>query len=122
MDLRLALLYSHSRNRLLVKSIFVVFCAFVAYQCSIAVITDDFTNITILGLAAFVIASAIAILNDWRRGSIVFLVCLLFEDIVRKYSGNNMVIAFGKDVVLLVVYLAFFVDQRRLRTRTFRPP
>jgi hypothetical protein len=106
----------------LVKSIFVVFCAFVAYQCSIAVITDDFTNITILGLAAFVIASAIAILNDWRRGSIVFLVCLLFEDIVRKYAGNNMLIAFCKDAVLLVVYLAFFVDQRRLRTRTFRPP
>ena len=39
-------------------------------------------------------------LRDWRNGFYVFLVWLLFEDLVRKFLGNNLAIYFGKDVLV----------------------
>ena len=64
----------------------------------------------------------IIILNNWRRGLIGFLVWLLFEDFVRKYLGNNMAIYFGKDALVALVYLSYFIAIRREQIRLFRPP
>ena len=46
----------------------------------------------------------------------------MFEDLARKYRGNNMAITFGKVVLLCVVYLSFFLAYRRRETQHFRPP
>jgi hypothetical protein len=61
-------------------------------------------------------------LRNWRTGLYVFLCWLLFEDIVRKYMGNNMAIFFGKHVLVAVVYLAFYMKVRRNQEKVFRPP
>src|SRR5260370_1608220 len=61
-------------------------------------------------------------LNSWRNGLYFFLTWLLFEDFARKYLGNNMAIYFAKDVLALVVYLAFFMAYRRKQVTSFRPP
>jgi hypothetical protein len=73
-----------------------------------------------LGVAAFYMA--VTILRRWRTGFYMFLVWLLFEDLVRKYLGNNMVIYFAKDVLVGLVYVAFFAEVRRGREKLFRPP
>jgi len=72
-----------------------------------------------LGLAAC--AVAVAILRNWRSGFYLFLVWLLFEDLVRKYLGNGTVLFFGKDVLVGLVYISFFVALRRRREKAFRP-
>jgi hypothetical protein len=74
----------------------------------------------VIGLGVCVVASRI--LNDWRTGFYVFLVWLLFEDMVRKHMGNNMVIYFGKDFMVLLIYIALFVAIRARRDQAFRPP
>jgi hypothetical protein len=73
-----------------------------------------------LGLAACVVA--VAILRNWRSGFYFFLVWLLFEDLVRKYLGNGTALFFGKDILLVLVYISFFVALHRRREKTFRPP
>lgn len=47
---------------------------------------------------------------------------MLFEDMARKYMGNNLALFFGKDILLLLVYISFFRDVRLGRAKTFRPP
>jgi len=64
----------------------------------------------------------VVILNNWRRGLMIFLCWLLFEDLVRKYLGNNMVVYFGKDVLVAVFYLSFFMAVRKQKGQIFRPP
>jgi len=64
----------------------------------------------------------LAILADWQRGFYLFLVWLVFEDLIRKFLGNNMVLYFGKDLLVGVVYLAFLVSRKRGRVLPFRPP
>jgi len=64
----------------------------------------------------------VAILNDWRRGVYLFVVWILFEDLVRKYLGNNMIIFFAKDFLVLVLYYSFFRTRRSHRVERFRIP
>ena len=64
---------------------------------------------------------ALAVLVRWRMGILLFLFWLTFEDLFRKYLGNNMYVYFIKDVLLAVVYGAFLVGVMRGRDRVFRP-
>ena len=73
-----------------------------------------------LGLAAC--AVAVTILRNWRAGFYLFLVWLLFEDLVRKYLGNGTALFFGKDILVGLVYVSFFVALRRQKEKAFRPP
>ena len=73
-----------------------------------------------LGFA--VCAIGVAILRSWRIGFYFFLVWMLFEDMARKYMGNNLALFFGKDILLLLVYISFFRDVRLGRAKSFRPP
>lgn len=73
-----------------------------------------------VGLAVCVIAVTIA--RNWRSGFYLFLVWLLFEDLVRKYLGNNMTIYFAKDILVGLTYVALYLAIREGRAKTFRPP
>jgi hypothetical protein len=66
-------------------------------------------------------AVAAAVLVRWRTGILVFLFWLTFEDLFRKYAGNDMYIYFVKDALLAVVYVSFFVGVARGREKVFRP-
>jgi hypothetical protein len=66
---------------------------------------------------------AVRILNNWRHGLYIFFGWLFLEDFVRKYLGNNMAIYFAKDFLVILVYLSFYSERRRLREKAiFRPP
>jgi len=73
------------------------------------------------GLGLLAGAILLNILNDWRSGFYLSLVWLLFEDLARKYLSNNMYIYFGKDVLIGMTYLSFFLALRRRQAETFRP-
>jgi hypothetical protein len=72
-----------------------------------------------LGFVACVVA--VAILRNWRSGFYLFLIWLLFEDLVRKYLGNGTILFFGKDVLVGLVYISFFAALRRRTEKAFRP-
>src|SRR2546422_4051963 len=79
-------------------------------------------QLILAGLGLLVGAILLNILNDWRSGFYLSLVWLLFEDLARKYLSNNMYIYFGKDVLIGMTYLSFFLALRRRQAETFRPP
>jgi hypothetical protein len=72
-----------------------------------------------LGFAACVVG--VAILRNWRSGFYLFVVWLLFEDLARKYLGNGTILFFGKDLLVGLVYVSFFVALRRRKEKIFRP-
>ena len=60
-------------------------------------------------------------LRNWRAGFYVFLVWLLFEDLIRKYMGNDMRIYFAKDYLALITYVSIMVAINQRRAFLFRP-
>jgi len=78
-------------------------------------------TVVLTGLGLAVAAITLAILNNWRLGFYLFLLCILFEDLARKYMGNNMAIFFAKDVLVGLTYVSFFVALRRGQVESLRP-
>jgi len=109
------------RRRLLAFGTLVV-GAIAAYEFAQYVINDDMTGLAYVSLCIAGGAVVVAILHNWRNGVYFFLSWLLFEDFVRKFLGNNMAIYFGKDLLVLVVYISFFMAVRRKEVTIFRPP
>ncbi len=71
------------------------------------------------GVAIALAAVTTYILNDWRSGFYIFIVWVMFEDLARKYLGNNMLIFFGKDFLVAVIYLACLIARRRRQFEGF---
>jgi hypothetical protein len=86
------------------------------------IVTGSTERLIYLGLGLAVLAISVRILNNWRDGFYMFIFWLLFEDLVRKYMGNNMAIYFGKDFLVGITYLSFFLAIRRHQVQVFRPP
>ena len=93
-----------------------------AYEAASFIIAGDMVALVYVALAFFAGAFVVAMLNNWKHGLYIFLLWLLFEDLARKYLGNNMVIYFAKDFLVAVVYLSFFLAWRRKQLKSFRPP
>ena len=74
------------------------------------------------GLGLLGAALALAILTDWRTGVYLLVAWLLFEDLARKFLGNNLAVFFGKDVLAAVVYFSFAFHLRKTRHQSFRLP
>ena len=103
---------------------FFVFAMIAAYEVAGYIISNDVASLALAAMALVGGAIIIAILNNWRNGVYFFLGWLLFEDLARKFLGNNMMIYFAKDVLVAVVYLSFFIAYRRKDKdlQTLRPP
>ena len=61
------------------------------------------------------------IIQSWRSGFYMFLVWVIFEDLARKYMGNAMAIYFGKDALVILIYISLFLAIRRHKENVFRP-
>lgn len=109
------------RNPLIVLGFFLLGAA-AAYQASRFILSGDMSGMVLAALFFVFSVVVVVMLNDWRNGLYFFLVWLLFEDLARKYLGNNMGIYFAKDLLAAVVYVSFFGAYRRKKIRTFRPP
>jgi hypothetical protein len=100
------------------------FSMLLAYETAGYVVSGDLQGLAYIGMAFVAATFVVAILKNWRNGLYFFLVWLLFEDLARKFLGNNMAIYFAKDFLLAVVYLSFFAAWRRKSkdVQIFRPP
>jgi hypothetical protein len=94
----------------------------IAWQLGAKIVANDFGPLEFGALAIAGLVVAIYILKDWRTGFYMFLVWLLFEDLVRKYLGNNMAIYFAKDILVGLVYISFFSEALRRKEKLFSPP
>jgi hypothetical protein len=110
------------RNQTLIGLSVWAFGLFMAWELAGKILVNDMSSIAFVALACVALVVAIKILRDWRLGFYSFLIWVLFEDLVRKFLGNNMAIYFAKDVLVGLTYVALFVDIRRGRAATFRPP
>lgn len=94
-----------------------------AYQASMYVLANDWSGLAYVVIAVAGVAFAVRILKNWRQGLYIFFGWLFIEDFVRKYLGNNMVIYFAKDFLVLLIYISFFSERRRRKHKVaFRPP
>ena len=110
------------RNQAFIGLALLVLSVLAAWQAGNEVAAGD-TRSLVLGAVAFAgCVVAIVTLRKWRSGFYLFFVWLIFEDLVRKYMGNNLALFFGKDVLLGLVYLALYREIRGGREKTFRPP
>lgn len=110
------------RNQALIGLVLFVLGLWMAWEVGGKIATNDFQTIAFVALALAGCLIAATTLRNWRTGFYLFLAWLLFEDLVRKYMGNNLALFFGKDVLAGLVYLSLYVAIRRGGERTFRPP
>lgn len=110
-----------SRN-LLATLAWSVVVIFGAYEVAGAILADDITGLSFAALLFVGGAVFVAILNDWQRGLYLLVAWILFEDLVRKYLGNNMAIYFAKDALAIVLYLSFFRAKLAERVEKFQIP
>ena len=116
------ILPNNFRGNPLLSFLLFIFAIVGAYEAAGFIVAGDMMGLAYVGLSLAVGAFVIAMLNNWRRGLYIFIAWLFFEDLARKYLGNNMAIYFAKDFLVAVVYLSFFLAWRRKETQTFRPP
>jgi len=93
-----------------------------AWQSGGKIAEGDTTSLIYIALGFTACVIAVTILRNWRSGFYLFLVWLLFEDLVRKFMGNNLALFFGKDVLLGLIYISLFVAIRSHKEKAFRPP
>jgi hypothetical protein len=109
------------RNPLVILG-FLVFFVYAADKTAGYVVSGDLVGLAYVALGFVGCAFVVGMLNNWRNGLYFFLAWLVFEDLARKYLGNNMAIFFAKDFLVGIVYLSFFLAYRRKEASTFRPP
>jgi hypothetical protein len=111
--------FSHKGGRNLLM---VILIAIAAYECAKTIIEDDplrsyYSGLVVLGVVGF-----LAIFKNWRLGLYCFVGWIAVEDLIRKYLGNNMVVYFAKDFLVLALYFSFFMARRSTHTKLYRPP
>jgi hypothetical protein len=94
----------------------------VIWELAAWIVVGSDTNLIMFGLSLVVVALVVHILNDWRGGVLVFLVWLLFEDLPRKYLGNNLTLYFAKDFLIGIAYFSFYFAKRRGEADIFKVP
>lgn len=110
------------RNQALIGLSLFVLGLWLAWEVGGKIVANDLGTLEFVALGFAACAVAVVILRNWRSGFYLFFVWLMFEDLARKYMGNNLAMFFGKDVLLALVYIALFREIRRGREKFFRPP
>ncbi len=110
------------RNQPLIGISLFVIGLWLAWEIGGKIVNDDMRSITFIALGVAGCAVAVTTLRNWRTGFYLFFVWMMFEDLARKYMGNNLALFFGKDILLAFVYVAFYLEVRRGREKRFRPP
>jgi hypothetical protein len=114
---------SGSRTKFYWSVALFVFALLAAFEISEFVLNDDWTALAFIVIGVAGLAFAVRILNNWRHGLYIFFGWLFFEDFARKFLGNNMVIYFAKDILVILVYISFNLARRNAREKVrFHPP
>jgi hypothetical protein len=93
-----------------------------AYEIGGRIAADDLRSMEFYALIFTGCVVAVATLRNWRHGFYLFLVWLLFEDLMRKYMGNGLALFFGKDILVGITYISLVVAIKKGQEKAFRPP
>jgi hypothetical protein len=110
------------RNQALIGISLFLVAIWAAYQAGGKIAEGDLQTLIFISLGFAACVVAVTILRNWRSGFFLFLGWLLFEDLARKFMGNNLALFFGKDVLLGLVYVSLFAAIRSKNEKRFRPP
>ncbi len=87
------------------------------------VIADaDFKRLVMWCAFSFSLLTCLFILRNWRLGVGTFFVWILVEDFARKWTGNNILLYFAKDILIVVTYLSYFFSQWKFHRERFQNP
>lgn len=111
----------HSKQRLITLSVWLI-GMWIAWKVGHWVADGEINLLEFSAIAIVLITISLGILRNWRAGFYFFLVWLLFEDMIRKYLGNNMAIFFAKDCLAGLTYISLLIAIRRKEAKVFRPP
>ena len=100
----------------------VAFIALAAIACAEIIIEGDLLDLYYFGLVVLGIVGFLAIFKNWRLGLYGFVAWVVVEDLIRKYLGNNMLIYFAKDFIVIALYVSFFFARRSTNTKLYKPP
>src|SRR5579864_7640414 len=87
------------RSQTLISAVLFLFSILAAWQVAQWISAGQTKMLMYAGMGFVFCVIALTILRSWRTGFYFFITWLLFEDLARKYLGNNMVIYFAKDVL-----------------------
>lgn len=93
-----------------------------AYLLGLAIVEEDYTTLAVslaYGIGGFL---AIFILREWRLGVALFFAWAVFEDLLRKFLGNNMAVYATKDLIILTAYASFLLAAAQRRERVLKNP
>jgi hypothetical protein len=110
------------RNQALIGVSLFAIGLWLAWEIGGMIVAGDTSSLAYGALLLAACAVAVACLRKWRWGFYLFLIWLMFEDLIRKYMGNNLVLFFGKDVIAGLVCVSLYIAIRHGREKTFRPP
>src|ERR1700722_19900756 len=96
--------------------------AVLAWFCVNAILAGSWRPEALNLLLVGALVVALVIIGNWRRGIYLFIVWLVFEDLARKFLGNNMLIYFGKDALAVITCGVFFYGVSRGREKVWSPP
>jgi hypothetical protein len=110
-----------ARNQGLISLVLILAGIYAAWKAGGWIASGDNDTLVYAALGFALIAIGLTIVRNWRMGFYMFIFWLMFEDLARKYMGNNMVIYFAKDVLVGLTYLSLFIAIRRGAAKSFRP-
>ena len=110
------------RNQALIGFALFALAIFSAWQVAGRIVNNDIQTLIFAGVGLIGCVVAGVILRDWRTGLYCFISWMMFEDFFRKYMGNGLLLFFGKDILVGLVYISLFAAIRRRKERLFRPP
>lgn len=93
-----------------------------AYFVGMAIVGEDFRDLAVtlaFGVGGF---CTIFIFRDWRLGVAMFFVWAVFEDLLRKFLGNNMMVYATKDLIILATYASFLLAVAQKREKVLKNP
>jgi hypothetical protein len=93
-----------------------------ALALSTWVISGSSQMLVMGAMAVTIVMIVVSTLNNWRTGLYLFILWLLFEDLARKYMGNNTILFFGKDVLAAITIFSLFRSKQRREVPWFKPP
>jgi hypothetical protein len=109
------------KNQRVIGLCLAIFGLFLAREIGDLIVEGNLIQVAYLAVAGAVAAVGLRILRNWRSGIYMFEIWLVFEDMVRKYLGNNMIIFFAKDVLAALIYVSLYGAVREHREKIFRP-
>lgn len=118
--MKLAHVSERNRQRLLTLAVWLL-GIWIAWTVADWIASEQTHLLLLTGVACVLLVIAFTILRNWRAGFYFFIVWLMFEDLIRKYLGNNMAIFFAKDCLAGLSYISLLLAVRRKQAKIFHP-